>query len=132
MPRPSTTTPSILLVLLLLALSLILSPALETKDFKAAAGAAVDAVEDAAAAAGHAASDLLHSAEAAVGDTLEAIESAIAPSEEASSSLNMVYFGMPFKIDDIDFSQGETGTTVDGLKAKIEKEYNIPASEQVG
>eukprot|EP00624_Nannochloropsis_granulata_P003983 evm.model.NODE_3011_length_1472_cov_38.027172.1 len=143
MPRPSTITPSILLVLLLLALSLILSPALETKDFKNAAGAAVDAVEEAAAAAvhaagdaaaavGHAASDLLHSAEAAAEDMLEAVESTISPShsEEASPSLTMVYFGMPFQMDKIDFSQGETGTTVKSLKAMIEKEYKIPASEQ--
>jgi hypothetical protein len=103
-----------------------------------AAAAALHAVGDAATAAGHAASDLLHSAETAAEDMLEAVESAIAPDaassslpSSSSSSLSVVYFGMPFTLDNINFGE-EGGTTVGSLKTRIEKEYKIPASEQVG
>lgn len=48
----------------------------------------------------------------------------------SSSSLTLVYFGMPFKIDDLDFSEA-AGLTIADVKKRIEAEYAIPATEQV-
>lgn len=48
----------------------------------------------------------------------------------SSSSLTLVYFGMPFKIDDLDFSEA-AGLTIADVKKRIEAEYAIPAMEQV-
>ncbi|EKU21783.1 hypothetical protein NGA_0174300 [Nannochloropsis gaditana CCMP526] len=47
----------------------------------------------------------------------------------SSSSLTLVYFGMPFKIDDLDFSEA-AGLTIADVKKRIEAEYAIPATEQ--